>query len=98
MRTVILAVGAMMALPLASMAQMPSGIVSAPLLYVRFAVPTAARVTLAQGPGRLRDFTAPVTVGLRPGYIYRVKIANLPDHPEAALFPTLEARGTLLLP
>ena len=77
---------------------MHSGSSSAPLLYVRFASPAAARVSLFQGPGQGREFTAPVTVGLRPGYIYRVKMANLPEHADAALFPTLEARGTLQLP
>src|SRR5437868_12049118 len=94
----MLAAGVVIALPLTSTAQMHSGSSSAPLLYVRFASPAAARVTLFQGPGQGKEFTAPVTVGLRPGYIYRVKMANLPEHADAALFPTLEVRGTLQLP
>jgi uncharacterized repeat protein (TIGR01451 family) len=94
----MLAAGVVIGLPLTSTAQMHSGSSSAPLLYVRFASPAAARATLFQGPGQGKEFTAPVTVGLRPGYIYRVKIANLPDHTDAALFPTLEVRGTLQLP
>src|SRR5437762_7640746 len=71
---------------------------AAPLLYVRFAVPAAAEITFFRGTPTGNEFEAPVTIGLRPGYIYRVKLAHLPDHPGAILFPTLEVRGTLHLP
>jgi len=98
MRAWFLALGTAVGLPLASMAQMPVAGKAASLLYVRFAAPPAAPVTIYQAASRGRVFTAPVNVGLRPGYIYRVKIANLPDHPQIALYPTLEVRGTLQLP
>jgi uncharacterized repeat protein (TIGR01451 family) len=67
-----------------------------PLLYVRFLGPEGSRLSFYQGdPGR-RDFPAPVTVGLRPGYIYRVQVTDLPKRPGIAFFPTLEVRGTLI--
>src|SRR2546430_6008591 len=45
----------------------------------------------------IRDFHVPVTVGLRPGYFYRLKVSGLPQHPEREFYPTLEVRGTLQL-
>ena len=70
----------------------------AALLYVRFAAPVGAQVTIYQGLPAGRELDLPVTVGLRPGYIYRVKLTDLPGHPGIALFPSLEVRGTLHLP
>jgi uncharacterized repeat protein (TIGR01451 family) len=70
----------------------------APLLYVRLIGPTGARVTLYQGTPQGRSFETPVTVGLRPGYIYRVEFQALPEFPGITLAPTLEVRGTLQLP
>src|SRR5437588_11421805 len=98
MRGWILTLGVVAGLPLVSMAQVarPGG--PSPLLYVRFVVPAGAEVTVFQGMANGRQFTGPVVAGFRPGYIYRVKIANLPDHPQDALYPTLEVRGTLQLP
>jgi uncharacterized repeat protein (TIGR01451 family) len=72
--------------------------VPAPLLSVRFAAPVGSQVTLYRGARTGCEFDAPVTVGLRPGYLYRVKLARLPGHPDVALFPSLEVRGTLHLP
>jgi uncharacterized repeat protein (TIGR01451 family) len=55
-------------------------------------------VTVFQGAAPGRDFVAPVTVGLRPGYLHRVRLSALPQRPGLALAPTLEVRGTLALP
>jgi uncharacterized repeat protein (TIGR01451 family) len=55
-------------------------------------------VTFYQGKAPPRKFAAPVIVGLRPGYPYRVKLTDIPEHPGLALYPTLEVYGTLLLP
>ncbi len=68
----------------------------APLLYVRFGGPLQARFYQGDSAGRV--FVAPVSVGLRPGYIYRVMLTNIPEHPGLSLYPTLEVRGTLQLP
>ncbi|GIW79121.1 MAG: hypothetical protein KatS3mg105_0928 [Gemmatales bacterium] len=70
----------------------------APLLYVRFVTPPRVHVTFFPGGRSRREFPAPVQVGLRPGYIYRIMLAGLPERPELLLYPTIEVRGTLHLP
>lgn len=70
----------------------------APLLHVRFVTPRGGQATLYHGAPTGSEFKLPVIVGLRPGYIYRVKLARFPGHPGLALFPSLEVRGTLHLP
>jgi uncharacterized repeat protein (TIGR01451 family) len=67
------------------------------LLFARFTGPEGLKVTFYQGGLAGRTFTAPFQVGLRPGYIYRIKVSGFPNHPEVILFPTLEVRGTLML-
>jgi uncharacterized repeat protein (TIGR01451 family) len=67
----------------------------APLLYVRFGGITAMQVRFYPGRPDGRDFAAPVTVGLRPGYLYRVGLGNLPGRPGVVLYPSLEVRGSL---
>ncbi len=67
----------------------------APLLYVRFNGPPGAKATIYRGTDG-QEFSLPVTVGLRPGYVYRVKLTGLlPDDPKAVFFPTLQVCGTL---
>ena len=51
-----------------------------------------------QGRAPARSFPAPVVVGMRPGYIYRVELSEIPGRPGLTLFPTLELRGALHLP
>jgi uncharacterized repeat protein (TIGR01451 family) len=70
----------------------------APLLAVRFSGPPGLRATFYPGRAPARGFNAPVVVGLRPGYLYRVALSGLPGHPGITLYPTLEVRGTLGLP
>jgi uncharacterized repeat protein (TIGR01451 family) len=88
------------ALPLATKAQQPPipGHGPAPLLFVRFSGPQGAHVAFYQGQVPARDLPAPVKVGLRPGYIYRVRIQGMSDYPNVTLYPSLEVRGTLELP
>lgn len=69
-----------------------------PLLYVRFSGPAGMNVTFYPGGVEDRRLAAPVKVGLRPGYIYRVRLTELADHPGLALYPSLEVRGSLNLP
>jgi uncharacterized repeat protein (TIGR01451 family) len=38
----------------------------------------------------------PVTVGLRPGYSYRVAVSNMARFPAQTFYPSLEVRGSLL--
>ena len=35
-------------------------------------------------------------LGLRPGYVYRLQLTNLPYHPDRALYPEIEVRGVLV--
>jgi uncharacterized repeat protein (TIGR01451 family) len=69
-----------------------------PFLYVRFTGPRGTQATFYQGRPEGRTFDAPVVVGLRPGYMYRIKLGGFADQPDAAIYPTLEVRGTLFLP
>ena len=69
-----------------------------PFLYVRFAGPEGMKATFYQGRPEGRTFDAPVAVGLRPGYVYRVRLSDFADRPGLAVYPTLEVRGTLFLP
>jgi len=66
-----------------------------PLMYVKFAGPAGMSVTLYKGGGVGQTFQAPCTVGLRPGYVYRVQLSNIPGYPGMSLFPTLDVRGSL---
>jgi uncharacterized repeat protein (TIGR01451 family) len=70
----------------------------APLLFVRFTGPAGMRATFYQGRAPARTHAAPVVMGLRPGYCYRVQLSGLAGRPGVALFPTLEVRGSLTLP
>lgn len=71
---------------------------AAPLLYVRFGGQDGMQVAFQQGEPISHVYATPVVIGMRPGYIYRVKLTNFPGHPGVSLFPTLEVRGTLMLP
>jgi uncharacterized repeat protein (TIGR01451 family) len=63
-----------------------------PLLYVRFAA-DGGKVTFYQGKAPPRALPAPATVGMRPGYIYRLRL----DVGGVALYPTFEIHGALQL-
>jgi uncharacterized repeat protein (TIGR01451 family) len=69
----------------------------APLLFVRFAGPAGMRATFYQGRPVGRTFDAPAVVGLRPGYVYRVRLSDLPGLPGVSLYPSVEVRGCLAL-
>src|SRR5207248_1184657 len=69
-----------------------------PFLFARFTGPDGTQATFYQGRPEGRSFPAPVVVGLRPGYIYRIKLDGFPGRPGLAVYPTLEVRGTLFLP
>lgn len=85
-----------------AMAQMPAlppppGHGPAPLLYVRFEGPPGMHVTFFPGYGPGKVLPAPVTVGLRPGYVHRVQLSGLPGQPGTTISPTIEVRGSLCL-
>jgi uncharacterized repeat protein (TIGR01451 family) len=65
---------------------------------VRFGGPPGVHVAFSKGRPSLDEKPAPVTVGLRPGYVYRVRLSGFPGRPGLTLFPTLEVVGSLHLP
>jgi uncharacterized repeat protein (TIGR01451 family) len=67
----------------------------APLLFVQMSGPAGMRVTFFRG-GSIYALAAPFTVGLRPGYIYRVELNGLPGG--QSFYPTLEVRGAVQFP
>src|SRR5262249_31137889 len=67
-----------------------------PVLFVPVGARIGTKATfLEPSPGA---FDTPVTVGLRPGYVYRFKLGGLDKYPKQALYPTLQVIGTLQLP
>jgi uncharacterized repeat protein (TIGR01451 family) len=68
----------------------------APLLAARVIAPQGVRFTLLPGGRTPKMFEGPAVFGLRPGYVYRIELSNLPYHPERSLFPEVEVRGTIV--
>jgi hypothetical protein len=66
----------------------------APILFVKVQGPEGMVVTFHPGSSKPQRFETPVTVGFRPGYVYRLELA-LPSQPKLKVFPTLEVRGAL---
>jgi uncharacterized repeat protein (TIGR01451 family) len=79
-------------------AQVPPVVVGTPLQPVRFVGPEGMHATFYQGRPEGRDFEAPVNVGMRTGYIYRVKLSGMTQFPGVELYPSLEVRGCIQLP
>jgi uncharacterized repeat protein (TIGR01451 family) len=69
----------------------------APLLFVRVQGPEGMAVTFLEAGGG-KAFDQPVTVGLRPCFVYRLKLSGFPTKPNVNLYPSLEVRGTLRIP
>ncbi|AMV22985.1 hypothetical protein VT84_01145 [Gemmata sp. SH-PL17] len=70
--------------------------VPAPLVAAKFLAPKDVRVTAFPGSAQSRMYDAPAVMGLRPGYVYRFELSNLPYSPGQALYPEVEVRGTLV--
>jgi uncharacterized repeat protein (TIGR01451 family) len=68
----------------------------APLVAAKFLAPAGVRVTAFPGTKSSKIFNTPVVMGLRPGYVYRFELANLPYHPGRTLYPEVEVRGMLV--
>jgi uncharacterized repeat protein (TIGR01451 family) len=68
----------------------------APVLAARVIAPKGVRVTVYPGSPLARMFEAPALLGLRPGYVYRMELSNLPYAPGRVLYPEVEVRGTLV--
>lgn len=70
--------------------------IPAPLVAAKFLTPKGVRVTAYPGTSLSRMYETPATVGLRPGYVYRFELSNLPYYPGVSIFPEVELRGTLV--
>src|SRR4051812_1945448 len=70
----------------------------APALYVRVVAPEGVRVTFHVGTPAERTLPAPVTFGVRPGYVSRIRLDGLPDEPSVVIDPSLEVRSSLFIP
>lgn len=69
-----------------------------PVLWTRFHFPDPCKITVYPDPYRKVAIGKVEQIGLRPGYVYRIKIENLPEAPGQELYPTLEVRGSLNMP
>lgn len=69
-----------------------------PLLYIKVLGPAGMKVQFHPGSKLSQSVAAPATVGVRPGYTYRLEISGLAQFPGVKLYPTLEVRGALHLP
>lgn len=83
---------------LATPALAANGPPPSPLLFVKLLGPAGMKVTFHPGSKFPHTIPAPATVGIRPGYPYRLEIADIPGYPGVKLYPTLEVRGALHLP
>ncbi|HUR54094.1 MAG TPA: hypothetical protein VMZ71_08175 [Gemmataceae bacterium] len=70
--------------------------VPAPLLAARVLAPAGVRVTAFPGSDLSRMFDGPQVFGLRPGYIYRLELSNLPYYPGKVLYPEVEVQASIV--
>ncbi len=68
------------------------------LLFVRLSGPKGLTAGFYEGDAVSRTLPVPNQVGLRPGYIYRLRLDNLPGRPGVSLYPSIEVRNALRLP
>ncbi len=69
-----------------------------PVLWLHFIAPEGIKTTIYPGNNRQVTLSEKQMVGMRPGYVYRVKMNHIPENLEAELYPTLEVRGSLQMP
>ena len=62
---------------------------------VQIKLPTTGEVSFYQGGSQAPAQEAPAQAGMQVGYAYRVKIANIPEHPGLEIYPTIELLGRL---
>ena len=63
---------------------------------VQVQLPTKGDISFYQGGSRsVVDLPSPAQAGMQVGHAYRIKISNLPNHPDVELYPTIELIGRL---
>jgi uncharacterized repeat protein (TIGR01451 family) len=70
--------------------------IPAPLVAAKFLTPKGVRVTAYPATSFSRMYDTPTVMGLRPGYVYRFELSNLPYRPGVSIYPEVEVRGTLV--
>ncbi len=76
--------------------QRPTPPTAAPLLYLRLSGPDGMKVTLYRN-GREHEYDAPCVVGVRPGFVQRIKLSGMTKLPAANYYPTLDVFGSLYM-
>jgi uncharacterized repeat protein (TIGR01451 family) len=71
---------------------------AAPLLFVRVVAPEGTQVVFRPATPEARSMATPAVAGFRPGYAYRIQLANLPDQPGRVVSPSFEVLDTLHVP
>ncbi len=62
---------------------------------VQIKLPSTGEISFYQGGSPSAAQEAPAQAGMQVGYAYRVKIANIPEHPGLEIYPTIELLGRL---
>ena len=70
----------------------------APVIGLRVIGPDGSKATFYPDFGRAMEYPTPAEVAVRPGYIYRFRLSNLPQGKDAVIYPTVEVIGALQLP
>ncbi len=73
----------------------PSG-PPAPVLAMKAIVPEGTTISALPGLPGSKSYANGSVFGFRPGFVYKLKIDNIPGHPNDALYPSLEVRGSLV--
>ena len=73
----------------------PSG-PPAPVLAMKAILPEGATISALPGLPGSKSYASGSVFGFRPGYVYKLKIDNIPGHPNDALYPSLEVRGSIV--
>ena len=68
----------------------------APVLAAKVLAPQGVRFTLYPGTPLARMYDAPGVFAMRPGYVYRLELTNLPYNPGRSLYPEIEVRGSIV--
>ena len=67
-----------------------------PFLFARVMAPAGAKVTWYPGTNQAVSMAPGIGVGLRPGYSYRIELANVGERKTETIFPSIEVVGTLV--
>jgi uncharacterized repeat protein (TIGR01451 family) len=70
--------------------------IPSPFLFAKVMAPPGAKVTWYPGTNQAQSMVSGVCVGLRPGYSYRFELANVGEHKNETIYPSIEVVGTLI--